>query len=117
LEISIELSFGVLDVIVTSCEGPDYIFDEVGFGFGNFFHLSNDDFIASDAVIILVVNLFVFVGVHVLFVLEVPVLGADSNGDCFVVNSMPDNSAEEFLARAVDFDDAGTNGGQYIPQA
>ena len=115
--IGIDLPFRGFEVIVASSKGPDNIFDKISFGFGDFFHLSDDDFVAGDTIIIFIVNLFVFVGIHVLFVLEVPMLGADSNSDCLVVDAVSDYSAEEFLAGAVDFDDAGTNGGQYIPQA
>jgi hypothetical protein len=46
----------------------------------------------------LIMNLFVFMRVQIPFVLEIPVLGADSYCDCFVVDAVLDDCAEEFVA-------------------
>jgi hypothetical protein len=48
--------------------------------------------------------------VHVLFVLEVPMLGADSYGDCLFIDAVFSDSAEQFVTGTVDLDYAGTNG-------
>lgn len=60
LHIRVYQSFWSFQLVVTSGEGPDNRFNIVCFGSGQFLSGSNNNFISSNTVIVLVVNLFVF---------------------------------------------------------
>jgi hypothetical protein len=98
LHVGVDNAFRSFELVVASGKGPDDILDKVGFGVGQLLGQPDDNFIASHAVVMLIVDLFVFMGVQIPFVLEVPVLGADSYCDCFVVDAVLDHCAEEFVA-------------------
>lgn len=123
LELSLEVDIGVNDsfgcfyVVIASGKGLDDGLDEVGLGFGYLLHGPDDDFVPSDTEIILVMDLFVLIGVLILFVLEVPMLGTDSHGNSLIIDTVLDNCPEELVSRSIYFYYSRSNGSQYIPQA
>ena len=62
--------------------------------------------IASDAVVIRVVNLLVFVRIFVFLVLEVPMLSAYSHSHCILVNAVLYHSPKQLMPGTVDLYDA-----------
>ena len=98
LHVGVDNPFRSLELVVASGKGPDDILDKVGFGTGQLLSQPDYDFIPSHTVVMLIMDLFVFMRVQIPFVLEVPVLGADSYCDCFIVDAVLDDCAEEFVA-------------------
>jgi len=97
LDVGVDNPFRSLKLVVASGKGPDNILDKVRFGIGQLLSQPDNNFIPSHTVIMFIMNLFIFMRVQIPFVLEVPVLGADSYCDSFVVDAVLDDCAEEFV--------------------
>ena len=115
--ISINNPLWGLDLIIASGKWFDNVLDIISLGIGQFLSGPDDNLIPGDAVVVVIMDLLVLVRVDILFVLEVPMLGADSHSDGLFVDAVLDDCAEELVARTVYLDYARTDGGENVPQA